>query len=101
MSRKYNSLRDTTMPVLILYRGLPNAEGLRLHVKLARILGRAVEKIYGYGGRGSKSPNLAYMHHYLDELENWRFEVPSSLNIDRCLKPEGSRDILTLYMLYN
>lgn len=83
------------------YRGLPSAEGLRLHVKLARILGCAVEKIYGYGGRGSKQPGLAHMHHFLDELENWRSEVHPSLDIDRCMKPEGARDILTLHMAYN
>lgn len=70
-------------------------------MKLARILGCAVEKIYGYGGRGSKNPGLAHMHHFLDELENWRSEVHPSLDIDRCLKPEAARDMLTLHMAYN
>lgn len=70
-------------------------------MKLARILGRAVEKIYGYGGRGSKNPGLAHMHHFLDELENWRFEAHNSFDISRCLKAEAPRDLLTLHMAYN
>ncbi|OGE46911.1 hypothetical protein PENARI_c090G01433, partial [Penicillium arizonense] len=81
--------------------GLPRAAGLKLHVKLARILGRAVEKIYGYGGRGSKHPGLAHIYHFLDELEDWRSQMHSSLSIDRCLGPEPPRDLLTLHMAYN
>ena len=82
-------------------RGLPRAAGLKLHVKLARVLGRAVEKIYGYGGRGSKHPGLAHIYHSLDELEDWRCHVHSSLSIDRCLGAEPPRDLLTLHMAYN
>lgn len=70
-------------------------------MKLARILGRAVEKIYGYGGRGSKYPGIAHMHHFLDELEEWRLKLPSALSIDRSLGPEPPRDLLTLHMAYN
>ncbi|KAJ5625313.1 hypothetical protein N7510_001622 [Penicillium lagena] len=80
---------------------LPNPEGLRLHVKLAKIIGCAVEKIYGYGGRGSKNPGLAHIYHFLDELDNWRSEVPPSFDIDGCLMSEAARDITSLHMAYN
>lgn len=100
-SREYDAVLDFFKPMLIRSRGLPSATGLKLHVKLAQILGRAVEKIYGYGGRGSRNPGSVHMHHFLDELENWRSEVHHSLDIARCLEAEAPRDLLTLHMAYN
>ncbi|KAJ5469356.1 hypothetical protein N7539_008974 [Penicillium diatomitis] len=92
---------DISVALPVASPGLPDPDGLRLHAELAKIVGQAVERIYGYGGRGSRRPELINILDSLDALEKWKANLPQSFDLSACSISTSSRDLLSLHMTYN
>ncbi|KAL2014342.1 hypothetical protein VTN00DRAFT_1867 [Thermoascus crustaceus] len=80
---------------------LPPPDGLRAHVKLAYMMGDAVEKIYrGRSAEETSSDVLSRINDCLQKLSAWSDSLPPSLRLTVSPSAESSNKII-LHMIYN